>query len=56
MYNFNRDLVDELTALMKEAIDRRSENVRRRRRRDLLRLALIRIFQLMAQSGIFAQR
>ena len=48
--------MDELSTLIKEAIDRRSENVRRRKRRDLLRLALVRIFKLMAENGIFAQR
>jgi len=50
-----RDLVEELVALMKEAIDRKTENPRRKKRRDVLRLSLLRIFLYMANNGIFAR-
>ncbi len=53
---FYRDVVEELSPIIKEAIDRKQENVRRRRRRDTLRNALIRIFRSMAQQAIFAHR
>ena len=51
-----RDIIEELQPLIKEAIDRRQENLRRRRKRDVCRLAIVKIFETMAQNGIFAQR
>ena len=50
-----RDLMDEIVPLMKEAIDRKAENPRRKKRRDVLRLSLLRIFLYMANNGIFAR-
>ncbi|XP_028321443.1 protein furry homolog isoform X2 [Gouania willdenowi] len=47
-----RELVEELHPLMKEALERRPENKKRRERRDLLRLQLLRIFELLADSGV----
>ncbi|XP_008307519.1 protein furry homolog isoform X2 [Cynoglossus semilaevis] len=47
-----RELVEELRPLMKEALDRRPENKKRRERRDLLRLQLLRIFELLADAGV----
>jgi len=41
--------------LMKEAIDRKTENPRRKKRRDVLRLSLLRIFLYMANNGIFTR-
>ncbi|XP_064619246.1 protein furry-like isoform X4 [Lineus longissimus] len=49
------DLMEELVPYIKEAIDRKQENVRRRRRRDILRVQLAKIFELMAENGTFAQ-
>ncbi|CAN9511620.1 unnamed protein product [Ophioblennius macclurei] len=47
-----RELVEELHPLMKEALERRPENKKRRERRDLLRLQLLRIFELLADAGV----
>ena len=51
-----RDSMEELIILMKEAIDRKTEKLKGRKRRDVLRLALVRIFHYMAENGIFAYR
>jgi len=51
----DRDLMEELVPLMKEAIDRKADNPRRRKRRDILRLSLLRILLYMANNGIFAR-
>jgi len=51
----DRDLMEEIVPLMKEAIDRKAENPRRKKRRDVLRLSLLRIFLYMANNGIFAR-
>lgn len=50
---FFRDLMEELVLYIREALDRKQGNVRRQRRRDALRLQLVRIFQLMAERGTF---
>jgi hypothetical protein len=47
-----RDMTEELLPIIKEAIDRKQENVRRRKRRDILRLALVRVFRAMAEWHI----
>ncbi|KAF3840941.1 hypothetical protein F7725_006803, partial [Dissostichus mawsoni] len=47
-------LVEELHPLMKEALERRPENKKRRERRDLLRLQLLRIFELLANAGVIS--
>uniref|UniRef100_A0AAQ4RZI4 FRY microtubule binding protein n=1 Tax=Gasterosteus aculeatus aculeatus TaxID=481459 RepID=A0AAQ4RZI4_GASAC len=49
-----RELVEELHPLMKEALERRPENKRRRERRDLLRLQLLRIFELLANAAVIS--
>ncbi|KAG5899998.1 hypothetical protein JTB14_009085 [Gonioctena quinquepunctata] len=49
-----RDLFDELTVYIREAIDKKQENVRRRRRRDALRLQLMRLLEFIAENGTFA--
>ncbi|KAA3681780.1 uncharacterized protein DEA37_0008779 [Paragonimus westermani] len=49
-----RDALEELHPLLKESVDRKQENVRRRRRRDGLRSSLIRVLALMSQGGLFA--
>uniref|UniRef100_A0A8C9F5J0 FRY microtubule binding protein n=1 Tax=Pavo cristatus TaxID=9049 RepID=A0A8C9F5J0_PAVCR len=49
-----RELVEELHPLMKEALERRPENKKRRERRDLLRLQLLRIFELLADAGVIS--
>ena len=48
--------MDEVLPLIKEAIDRKQENLRRRKKRDILRLSVVKIFRTMAENGIFAQR
>lgn len=47
---FLRDLMEELLPHVREAIDRKQENVRRRKRRDALRLQLVRVFELIAEN------
>uniref|UniRef100_A0A672MAJ2 FRY microtubule binding protein n=1 Tax=Sinocyclocheilus grahami TaxID=75366 RepID=A0A672MAJ2_SINGR len=49
-----RELVEELHPLMKEALERRPENKKRRERRDLLRLQLLRIFELLGDAGVIS--
>eukprot|EP00058_Branchiostoma_floridae_P025945 XP_002611435.1 hypothetical protein BRAFLDRAFT_63933 [Branchiostoma floridae] len=49
-----RELVEEMHSLMKEALERKQENMRRRRRRDCLRVQLGRILELVADSGVFS--
>lgn len=48
-----RELLEELLFLLREALDRRAEGVRRRRKRDVLRAYLVRIFELNAEHGCF---
>ena len=49
------DLMSELVGYIREAIDRKQENMRRRRRRDALRLALVRVFEIMADETAFSR-
>ncbi|ESO09038.1 hypothetical protein HELRODRAFT_109994 [Helobdella robusta] len=48
-----RDLLDELLQLIKDAIDRRTEKLKGKKKRDVLRLSLVRIFHYMAENHIF---
>lgn len=48
-----RDLMEELVVYIREAVDRKQENVRRRRRRDALRLQLVRVLEIIAEQGTF---
>uniref|UniRef100_A0A3Q0T083 Furry homolog, like n=1 Tax=Amphilophus citrinellus TaxID=61819 RepID=A0A3Q0T083_AMPCI len=50
-----RDLMEELNSIIKEALERRPENMKRRRRRDILRVQLVRIFELLADAGVISQ-
>ncbi|XP_072295543.1 protein furry homolog-like isoform X5 [Eucyclogobius newberryi] len=50
-----RELVDELNPIIKEALERRPENLKRRRRRDILRVQLVRILELLADAGVISQ-
>uniref|UniRef100_A0A669DKZ5 FRY microtubule binding protein n=1 Tax=Oreochromis niloticus TaxID=8128 RepID=A0A669DKZ5_ORENI len=54
VFTAHRELVEELHPLMKEALERRPENKKRRERRDLLRLQLLRIFELLADAGVIS--
>lgn len=45
--------MEELIVYLREAIDRKQENVRRRRRRDALRLQLIKVLEMIAENGTF---
>ena len=51
-----RDLMDELVGYIREAVDRKQENMRRRRRRDALRLQLVKVLKKIADSGTFGVR
>ncbi|KOB72698.1 Protein furry-like protein-like [Operophtera brumata] len=50
----SRDLMEELVPLLREAVDRKQENMRRRRRRDALRLNLNKMLLLIAQKNTFS--
>lgn len=45
--------MEELVVYIREAIDRKQENMRRRRRRDALRLQLVRVLEKIAENGTF---
>lgn len=45
--------MEELVPYIREAVDRKQENMRRRRRRDALRLQLVRVLELVAEYGTF---
>ncbi|KHJ49277.1 hypothetical protein D918_00402 [Trichuris suis] len=47
-------LLEELTVYIREACERKQENVRRKRRRDILRLQLVRLFEMAIFRGCFA--
>lgn len=47
--------MDELVPYIREAVDKKQENMRRRRRRDALRLQLVRVLKLIAENGIFGE-
>nr|AOV18883.1 furry [Lymnaea stagnalis] len=50
-----KELAEELLPFLKEAIDKKQDNLRRRRKRDILRVQLAHIFELMAENKAFAQ-
>ena len=45
----------QLVVNIREAIDRKQENMRRRRRRDALRLQLVRVFEIIAKQGTLSR-
>lgn len=45
--------MEELVVYIREAVDRKQENMRRRRRRDALRLQLVRVLEKIAENGTF---
>ena len=49
------DMMSELVGYIREAIDRKQENMRRRRRRDALRLALVRLFEIITEEKTFSR-
>ncbi|XP_072390599.1 protein furry isoform X1 [Diabrotica undecimpunctata] len=51
--NALRDLFEELTVYVREAVDKKQENVRRRRRKDALRLQLTRLLEFIAENETF---
>lgn len=54
--HFRRDLMDELVNYIREAVDRKQENGRRRRRKDALRLQLVKVLEKIAENKTFAVR
>jgi len=48
-----RDLFEELGPYLREACDRKQENVRRRKRKDNLRLQILRTLKMMAKEKVF---
>lgn len=51
-----RDLVDEILPYIKESLDKRQEKMRRMRKKDWVRLALVRVFELMAEQRTLGKR
>lgn len=45
--------MEELVVYIREAVDRKQENMRRRRRRDALRLQLVKVLKQIAENGTF---
>lgn len=45
--------MEELVPYIREAVDRKQENRGRRRKRDALRLQLVRVLELIAEYGTF---
>lgn len=45
--------MEELVVYIREAVDRKQENMRRRRRRDALRLQLVKVLKLIAENETF---
>ena len=52
-WGFCRDLLEDLSAHIKDAMEVKQEKVRRMKRRDYMRLRLIRIFELLADREVF---
>lgn len=48
--------MDELVIYIREAVDRNKENMRRRRRRDALRLQLVKVLENIAANKTFGIR
>ncbi|XP_032575614.1 protein furry isoform X6 [Drosophila sechellia] len=48
-----KDLMEELVVYIREAVDCKQENMRRRRRRDALRLQVVRVLEKIAENGTF---
>ncbi|KAK9739122.1 Cell morphogenesis N-terminal [Popillia japonica] len=48
-----KDVMEELVLYIRDAVDKKQENVRRRRRRDALRLQLVKVLELVAEYGTF---
>lgn len=55
LYYTCRDLMEELVPYIREAVDKKQENMRRRRRRDALRLQLVKVLKLIAENGTFGE-
>ena len=52
-----RDLIEELSPVIKETADfKRQDKIRRLKKKDLARLAIVRIFELMAEQKTLAKR
>ncbi|OQR78358.1 protein furry-like [Tropilaelaps mercedesae] len=49
-----KDLAEELASHIREAVDRKQENLRRRRRRDILRVHLTKLMENLAGEGTLA--
>ncbi|XP_029213132.2 LOW QUALITY PROTEIN: protein furry homolog [Acropora millepora] len=49
-----REFLEEVQFLLRECLERRAESVRRKRKRDVLRAYLVRIFELNAEHGCFS--
>jgi len=56
MSDLLRELMEELVLLLKEAIERKTDAIRKRRKKDLMRVQLAHIFERMAENKTFAQR
>lgn len=47
--------MEELVPYIREAVDKKQENMRRRRRRDALRLQLVKVLKMIAENGTFGE-
>jgi len=52
---YSRDLFEDIASYLKEACDRKQENVRRRKRKDNLRLQILRILEIMSKENTFGK-
>ncbi|XP_037907815.1 protein furry isoform X6 [Hermetia illucens] len=48
-----KDLMEEFVIYIREAVDRKQENMRRRKRKDALRLQLVKVFEKIAEHGTY---
>ena len=48
--------MEELVPVVKEAVERKTENIKRRRKKDVWRVQLAHVFELLAEHKTFAQR
>ncbi|OAF68302.1 hypothetical protein A3Q56_03746 [Intoshia linei] len=55
LHSFN-EIVNELHSMMRDVVDMRSDNVRRRRRKDVQRLVLLRLFVSMIEGNTNANK
>ena len=48
--------MEEMVPVVKEAVERKTENIKRRRKKDVWRVQLAHVFELLAEHKTFAHR